>query len=219
MRRRRLAALILAAAVLTPAAPAAGVELVVDPLDPGTIGSVGCSNTLQGVQGYLAASSFDLLAETAKASKDIAKWARDPLSTDRRNAWSKYLEQRPVGGYDSAFIWLCGRWNNRKDRPRFSVDTVATIVTKIHSLDPGVPVYVVPHPQYPPGNACRATDGNKASLAGEAMIPEILDTVPLTWALPFFDPLLPSHVADDHCHMTEEGRLVIGRQLVEFFDQ
>ncbi len=183
----------------------------------GVLGVVGCSNTGQSVEGYHDLSDADLLTAGDLGGGAISLWG-DPSNGDYSTYWNFYDTRRPADGYAGTWVQLCIRTGEHLGA--FDSDEqewVTHIVEQIQARDPGIPVWISPLNFYD-GVVCEAV-----GVEGPAISAETAD-----WAAsalsgvfrgPDLGPLTQSDLGvRDNCHPGREGKLLVGAQLVAFFD-
>jgi hypothetical protein len=129
-----------------------------------------------------------------------------------------YDKRRPAAGYDAAWVQICLRI--KEHGGAFDADEqqwISHIVQQIHSRDPGVTIWVSPLNFYE-GIVCDATGADGPAISAEAA----------DWAAgslsnvlrgPDLGPLKPEHIGvRDNCHPNKAGEMLLGGQLVAFFD-
>ena len=170
------------------------------------ISIIGCSNTRQAVEGYLALSSKDQIVNTAQNGAAVWDW-------DRTWPWSHYDQLRAqVGHFDKAILDLCARAS--QGIPTASVDD---ILRKIWARDPGIPVYIKPL-NFWTDDECPITNGNYIPNLGAQIADQYAASNPLIFRGPDLGPLNNAQTASDDCHLTAAGQALVGSQLVAFFD-
>ena len=168
-------------------------------------GVIGCSNTRQSVEGYLQLSENPLLVNTAEGGWPISRWA------DRVGHWDRYPNLRPAEGYDGLWMQLCehiAHGLSRRD--------VRKILNAVWRFDPGIPVWLSPLNTYT-NEDCWRSGGNTITGQGVDLIARVTRNQAIDPG-PVLGPLEAEHVTKDNCHLTGPGRLLVGSQLVEFFD-
>lgn len=200
MKRAVVIAAVAVSLLGTPAAAAPG--------DPGTIGVVGCSNTLQAVTAYTAASTLDLLAPTARWGTSMSQWA----SSRNQRFWETYDELRPADGYSAAWLNLCARVSKRDGTPLLTQSHIDAVLVKIWQRDPGIPVYINPLNSFT-DEQCPTSGGNTVPALGAVLAD---DTAAAYADVYRVDDLGP--IDGEPCHLTAADQLLIGDQLVSIFD-
>ncbi len=184
----------------------------------GPIGVVGCSNTGQAVEGYLAASSVDKLVGGEMGGGSLPRWG-NPGNDDYGFYWGLYDGRRPSGGYNGAWVQICMKAGEHGGVFDGSEQTwLSHVVEQIHSRDPGIPIWISPLNFYGGGQVCSSTGADGPAITAEAA----------DWAAaalagvqrgPDLGPLLPNHIGiRDDCHPNGAGEALLGGQLVAFFD-
>ena len=108
------------------------------PTNPGDLGDqigvVGCSNTRDAVEGYLAASTMDRLINTAQGGNAMSQWAETS-----GGPWVQYQAMRPVNGYSAVWLNLCQRAVAGLDQ-----SLVDTVIANIRTRDAGATIIISP---------------------------------------------------------------------------
>jgi hypothetical protein len=176
-----------------------------EPTDLDAISVIGCSNTFDAVEGYLATSDEDRLKNTAWGGYYLQRWAF-------RNWPAQYADLRPETGYDAAWLMLCEKLPNV-----LSVAVTQVVLDKIWAIDPGIPVYISPMHLFP-NELCPVTGGNLIPTAGMAIADEMVAGNPLVLRGPDLGPLTVEMLRSNQCHLSESGIAFVGGQLADFFD-
>lgn len=183
----------------------ASAPLPTDPLE--AISVIGCSNTNHATAGYLAASSNDVLVNTAAAGHTVEYWATEDAG------WSeRYLPMRPVEGYDGAWLNLCERAANT-----LTIANAEAVLAKIWEIDPGIPVWISPLNYYET-EACLVTAGNLIPSEGAIIADALVAQYEDVFRGPDLGPLGDALLRADECHPNQAGIAFLGAQLVDFFD-
>lgn len=177
----------------------------------GTVGFVGCSMSQNSVEGYESVGGTNMWSHRAPyGGGGIGRWFID-IGGDRGRYWEGFdaeLAQNP----DTAAVWLnvCTVRQNAQD----SFDSAAAVIDEISDRIPGVTIYVSAQPTYADGHFCGlAGEGGPEAMA--ALVTEIVDAG-LALPGPVMGPLTEAQTRDG-CHANEDGQLVLGRQLLDFF--
>ncbi|MBI5481400.1 MAG: hypothetical protein HY906_21250 [Deltaproteobacteria bacterium] len=186
--------------------------------DPLSLGGVGCSITLNAINGYVARGGdgfwpVDEMGRPASGTGypggSLAGWIDDLASGAGR--WDTFAAL--LARYPPRAVWweLCAS----ADSATAAYDEVAAVADKIRELAPGLPVYASASPQFPGDGSlmCNAAD-SPAVLHGFV---DRLVADGLVERGPLLTPLSAVQVAADGCHATAEGEAVWGRNLEEFF--
>ena len=195
--------LILALAVVLAAVP--GTATAAD--TAGSVGVIGCSNTLQATQAYLDASDADVLALTARWGTSLEQWA----SSRNQRFWEQYDALRPAAGYDAVWLNLCARVSKRTGEPTMNQGHIDAVLAKIWERDPGALVYVNPLNTFT-DEACPTSGGNAVPVLGDGLADATAATYPLVERIPNLGP-----IEGNPCHLTETDKTLIGAQLVAVF--
>ena len=180
-------------------------------------GVAGCSNTGQAVNGYTLLTSVGILTPGSLGGGSAPKWG-DPADSGYNTYWGLYDERRPANGYDGAWVQIClrsGEHNGAFDAPEQM--WVSHIIEQVKSRDPGITIWISPLNFYE-GIVCSAAGADGPAIAAAAA-----DWAASTFAGvqrgPDLGPLKPEHIGvRDDCHPNQEGELLLGSQLVAFFD-
>lgn len=161
---------------------------------------------------------MDRLTEGDLGGGSLPSWG-DPQHPRSSLYWGLYDSRRPVGGYSDVWVQLCIRVNEHDGG--FDADEmewVSRIVDELTRRDPQVQIWISPINYYGGGQVCSAIGIDGPRIAAEAS----------DWAVstfkqvdrgPNLGPLLPEHIGQrDDCHPNSTGELVLGQQLVAFFD-
>lgn len=180
----------------------------------GGIGVLGCSNTAQHVDGYLAASELDLLIPTPLGGGDLDTWA-DSSSQGYESHWQELLESVPPGSIEDMWVQICPRRAGAQVTSA-EENALTSIVDRLRAEYGDIAIAVSGINLYEEGYVCRKM--------GE-------HGVGLSWALadwgvanlglvrgPETGPLGPGTVDEDGCHLSPAGEALVGQQLVEWFD-
>ncbi len=207
--RRSIVALVTVALVVSvlPGTASASRRILATP--NATMGSIGCSNTVQAVNAYTAASSEDQLFNTARWGTSLEQWA----SPRNQRPWAEYDAQRPSAGYVGTFLNLCARVSKRSGLPTMTQAHVDAVLAKIWERDPGIPVYVSALNSFT-DEGCPTSGGNAIPELGAVLAAATVAAYPLVEAGPVLGPIEGSP-----CHLTSADEALIGSQMVAFFDQ
>lgn len=180
----------------------------------GDIGVIGCSNTAQHVDGYLAASQLDRLIPMPLGGGDLIAWG-DPSSAGYASYWQELSDHVVPGTVDAIWVQLCIRGR----APEMTADeqaALAHVLDRLRTQYGDLPIYVSGINLYEEGYVCR-----KTGEFGVAVAWDLVD-----WAIenhgviegPMTGPLGPGTVDDDGCHLSPAGEELVGAQLVAWFD-
>lgn len=178
------------------------------------MGVLGCSNTAQHVDGYLAASDADRLIPTPLGGGDLDTWA-DPASNGYESHWQEFLSHVIVGSVGSIWVQICPRGAGPEMTAEDQADLTA-VIDRLRQEYGQLPIQVSGINLYEEGYICR-----KMGASG----------VDVSWALadwgvanlglirgPETGPLGPGTVDQDGCHLSPAGEALVGAQLVQWFD-
>lgn len=140
----------------------------------------------------------------------IGRWTVN-LTGERGNYWGGFDKELDLNPNTTVLWWnLC----TAKVNPQDSFENAVAILDEIEARIPGVTVYVSAQPTY--------TDGHVCALAGEGgpekmeQVAEELIDAGLVLEGPVMGPLQKSETRDG-CHANDQGKTVLGRQLLDFF--
>lgn len=176
-----------------------------------SIGYVGCSNTMQSVEGYHKTSgNKGLLWEPyVTGGMSIEKWANP------NNAiWRLYDQQLARYGQPTAvWIQLC----EHEDRP-VTYDAVKQMIDNLKVHTPNATLYISPLNSYDPNTLCSflGQDGTDDIVVFTNQA--IQDGLAIRG--PLLGPLTQSLTVNDRCHPNPRARVqILGPQLQAFFDK
>lgn len=184
----------------------------------GSFGVVGCSNTAMAVEGYQTVSELDLLQDGGATAGSVGRWGNPGHATYARY-WGYYDELRPPTGYEGTWVQICLRFTEHEGTLLDGhKEWIEHIVGQIHSRDPGIPIWISGVNTFAEDFVCGSVGEGGVELAAEAA----------AWAAgslsgvslgPRLGPLSAAQILPDGtCHPNELGRVVLGEQLVAFFD-
>lgn len=180
----------------------------------GSIGVVGCSNTAQHVDGYLAVSELDRLIPTPLGGGDLDTWA-DAGSQGYESHWAELLSHVPPGSVGEFWVQICPRGAG----PEVTGDdeaALSSIVDRLRSEYGDVSIQVSGINLYEDGYICR-----KMGAFGVDVSWGLADWGVANLGLtrgPETGPLGPGTVDQDGCHLSPAGESLVGSQLVAWFD-
>lgn len=173
------------------------------------IGYIGCSVTVNAVDGYLAAggTNFWPSVHSAYGAASVSLWA-DPASRYWA-AFDNVLAQFP----DTTTIWwqLCTSAANLTD----NFDAAQDVVSEIRRRIPDATVFVSAQHDYTDGHVCPIT-GADGPARMQALADELI-AAGLAFRGPVVGPLAEDELSDG-CHANDAGKAVLGQQLADFFD-
>ncbi len=181
----------------------------------GDIGVLGCSNTAQHVEGYLALSAEDRLIRTPLGGGDYLTWG-DPESEGYEVYWQRLFSDAVVGEVGAIWVQLCIRGKDLTEMTSKDQAAVTHIVDRIRGQYGDITIYLSGLNLYVDGYVCR-----KTAEKGVAISWDLVD-----WAVPNLGvvegpvtgPLGPGTVNEDGCHLSAAGEQLVGVQLVDWFD-
>lgn len=173
----------------------------------GQIGVVGCSNTRQAVQGYLAVSSQDRLINSAQNGLAMTQW-----SQISGGPWDEYEALRPNEGYTAVWINLCQRASHG-----LTQETVNSVISNVRSRDASALIVLSPLNFYE-NEMCTITEGNTISNAGGLIADALAQGDETILRGPDLGPFDQAEIDDDLCHLSDSGIAAAGQQLSTYFD-
>lgn len=184
----------------------------------GVIGIVGCSNSAIAAAGYDEVSDRDYLTQGSLTGGSVEVWANTRVARYDRY-WGMYDERRPADGYTGTWLQLCIRTSEH--RGSFNDDIkgwIEHIVGQIQERDPGIPIWISPVNTFADDVICDTIGKEGPAIAAEAA-DWAADNVPGVERGPDLGPINESQMdPTSECHPSRDGSLVLGEQLVEFFD-
>jgi hypothetical protein len=140
----------------------------------------------------------------------IGRW-NDDIESDRGNYWGGFEKELDLNPNTTVLWWnLC----TAKAGPQDSFENAKAVLEEIQQRIPGVIVYVSAQPAYTDGHVCAL-----AGPGGPEKMQEIADQLieaGLALQGPTMGPLQKSETRDG-CHANDDGIVVLGQQLVDFF--
>lgn len=181
----------------------------------GDIGVLGCSNTAQHVEGYLALSDLDRLIRTPLGGGDFLSWG-DPSTEGYDVYWPRLFSDAIPGEVEAIWVQLCIRGKGLTEMTPEDQVVVSHIVERIRGEYGDITIYMSGLNLYEDGYICRKTAENGVAISWDLV----------EWAVtnlgvvegPVTGPLGPGTVSDDGCHLSVEGQQLVGEQLVDWFD-
>lgn len=177
----------------------------------GTVGFVGCSMSQNSVEGYESLGGSRMWSfRVPYGGGGIGRWYLD-ITEDRGRYWEGF-DAELAANPDTSTVWLnlCTLRQNRLD----SFESAAAVISEIEARIPGTTVYVSGQPDYSDGHVCGlAGDGGPEAMAA---IADELVAAGLALPGPVMGPLSEAQTGDG-CHAGEDGRRVLGQQLLDFF--
>jgi Bacterial Ig domain len=189
------------------------------PLSPsdlaGPLGVVGCSNTVQHVEGYSAVSALDKFWSVPVIDYEggvITSWGAGGTSQ-----WQPFEAKVAASPPTAVWLQICLKGNDVSPLPMSleqQVDLTYSI-ERLNGLLPGSPVIVSPLNGFADGGCLQTGvfgQPNTVALADWAVAENLAVRGPKTGPLPL------NMLATDKCGLNDAGKLFVGAQLVDFFD-
>ncbi len=178
-------------------------------LAPHSIGYVGCSNTADAVTGYFLVPNAGLFwspYQTGGGSLD--RWV-SPTS----NYWLLFQQQvQKYGAPSIVWIEIC-----ELHTTPLNFTMVQHVFAVLKTQAPSAVYYISPLNSYSPSGICGLTGPNgvadATTLANQAVAGG------LARAGPTIGPLTSQNTQSDMCHPNQAGEMLLGSQLVGFFDR
>lgn len=175
-------------------------------------GAVGCSQTQGALRGYQLVGGTKGWPRSALVGYDdgeIHVWAN--LNDERWETFQQALDQ-----YGADFIWFEVCVTDRVSPTASSDDLAAaeTIVSEIKRRAPGRDVYVSALADYV-GIECPKTGPGGTAVA--QAVADHLVAIGEGQVGPLMGPLDANTTTEDHCHANEQGQILQGQQLLDFF--
>ena len=180
-------------------------------LGESSVGYLGCSMTRDAVLGYHAAGGsliWPVAGEYAGGS--LSLWARRIGTSEAWRIFQQSLDAYP----DTHAIWLELCTTDRESG--VGLDEALIVVSELEDRLPTGSIFVSAQPGYTQGHVC-----STAGIDGPAEMADLAGLVVETGralAGPEMGPLAQSQTRDG-CHANEEGRQLMGEQLLAFFDE
>jgi hypothetical protein len=192
----------------TTAAPETTNPVVGDPTAFTRIAVVGCSQTRDAIAGYNEITGNDLFGRsqdfTYLGGGIIDKWA-DPDG----GKWNNF-RQRVVPEIDALWVMLChGGERERRTPDVATVEGIIDTATGIIGHD--VPVLISGLNDWDPRESCRRGAYEESWQLAHQVADAGLATLG-----PSLGPITTAQTTDG-CHGNDEGKMVMGEQMVEFF--
>lgn len=174
------------------------------------IGYIGCSNTMQAVEGYhkVTGNKKRFWEPYQTGGMSIEKWANPD-----HPIWGEFDKQVNVYGQPRAvWVQLC----ENEERP-VTYEHVKAMMANLKNHAPNSAYFISPLNSYDPKNLCSilGPDGIDDLIAfAKQAVEEGLGRPG-----PRLGPLTVSNTLEDRCHPSIRGRVdPLGKQLVDFFD-
>lgn len=198
----------------------AGTGLVKAAVKADQIGYVGCSMTVDAVEGYLELGGGSLWpsAEENYSSGGVTYWAENLSGI---NSYWDWFQQALIDRPDTTVIWwqLCAL-SKQDGNDRTLLEDARAVRDEIKRLAPEATIYVSAQPSYsdpgsPADPVCRIA-GADGPQRMEELAAELVSEGGVEQG-PVLGPLTPDLLLDDGCHANSEGELFMGQQLADFF--
>lgn len=179
-------------------------------LAPGEIvGLVGCSMTIDAVEGYasLGGTAMWPLIGLDYGQGAVARWGDIHGSLGFWERFDAALENEPATG---SFWWQLCTSGARKD----NFDHALVILSELEQRLPEASIYVSAQPGYADGHVCPLAGPDGPDLM-EELAAALVETEKVL-AGPTLSPLQPDQLVDD-CHAGREGKAQMGTELLDFF--
>lgn len=184
------------------------------------IGYVGCSMTVDAVEGYLELGGGSLWpsAEENYSSGGVTYWAENLSGI---NSYWDWFQEALIDQPNTTVIWwqLCAL-SKQDGNDQTLLEDARAVRDEIKRLAPDATIYVSAQPSY--SNPNSAVE-HVCSIAGadgpsrmEALAAKLVSEGGVEQG-PVLGPLTPDLLLDDGCHANSEGELFMGQQLADFF--
>ncbi|QQG39657.1 MAG: hypothetical protein HYS81_04790 [Candidatus Aenigmatarchaeota archaeon] len=181
-----------------------------EPTGNATIGYIGCSNTRETVEGYYHNGGSQMWHYDKRYdSGTVVDWARDAES-DYWEVFDDLTDRNPR----TKIIWweLCIMDGERET----SYEHAAIVLDRIRERIPDAVIYVSPLAEYTDG-VCEIT-GTWGLEKAQELASELDDKNEDVSLGPVLGPMTPEFTREDGCHLSQDGKWNLGRQLRKFFD-
>lgn len=177
----------------------------------GPIGYIGCSMSQNAVRGYQMLGSDRMWPANAPyGGGSLGRWA-DGIDRARTRYWEgveEYVDAEPA----TTVVWfnLC----TIRGAPIDNADTAELIMDEVRTFLPDAIFYVSGQPAYSGGHVC-----DLAGATGPEQMHDVASELVsrgVASAGPVMGPL-SADLTGDGCHANEEGQLLLGQQLLDFF--
>jgi hypothetical protein len=184
---------------------------------PNSIGYIGCSLTLNAVNGYHELGGVELWPpeQTDFGGGALDNWVMQAKYGVRegKSFWAAFNNMLHLHPNPKIIWWhLCPSG----EATSVTYDDVVFVLSKIRSMAPGAQIYVTSLPVYPlDGRHCST---NKDPVAKHLMtlVNELVFNKEARQG-PILDALTSSEVMNDGCHGNESGRKIWGQDLIKVF--
>lgn len=195
----------------TTVGPSSGIGLT----GQGTVAVIGCSNSSMAAFGYAELSDVDLLSQGGLGGGSWGIWG-DPSHAKYSEYWGYYEDRRPAGGYSGVWMQICLRSGEHDGTLTDEINGWSQhVVSEVQRRDGGIPIWISGLNFY--DFACSSTGSNGSVVAGAGADWASASLAGVSRG-PDLGPLSANEVRGDDCHPNDAGRLVLGAQLVAFFD-
>src|SRR3989338_345651 len=181
-------------------------------LKEGPIGYLGCSNTIQTVQGYYLVGGKKIWKPDMRYdSGSVAQWV-DGIKNENRfwKAFDDNLRENP--GTNAIWWELC-----IPEEQLVSYENAVLVLDAIRKRIPEVVIYVSGLPEYTDG-ICRIT-GTAGIKRGLELVKELSSGNNDVLPGPALGPMTPEYTDDYGCHLAFEGKKALGKQMAMFFGE
>lgn len=184
----------------------------------GVIGVVGCSNSAIAAAGYDAVSDRDYLTQGGLTGGSVEVWG-NPRPARYQRYWGMYDSRRPADGYTGTWVQLCIRTTEHHGSFNDNIKGwIEEIIGQIQERDPGIPIWISPVNTFADDVDCSTIGPEGPAIAAEAADWAVAN-LPGVERGPDLGPISADQMdPTSACHPNRDGSLVLGEQLVEFFD-
>lgn len=173
-----------------------------------SVGVVGCSMTLNALEGYHRAGGVELWprAGLSYGRGSVARWIDPELGF-----WDTFLSALDQHAQTDSVWWqLCTSGSEADD-----LDHALRLLQQIEEATSGASILVSPQPDYTGDHVCQS-----AGPEGPARMADLADELVATGRVargPELSPLSPDQLADS-CHANEAGMNQMGSEVLDFFE-
>lgn len=183
-------------------------------------GYVGCSMTVDAVEGYLelGGTSLWLSAGESYSSGGVTYWAENLNTLDQY--WDWFQETLFDHPKTTAIWWQLCALDRKDGDDQALLEDARAVRDEIKRMAPDATIYVSAQPGYsdpdsPADPVCRIAGANGPQRM-EELAAELISEGGVEQG-PVLDPLTPDLLLEDGCHANSEGELFMGQQLADFF--
>lgn len=178
----------------------------------GVIGYVGCSMTMDAVDGAISLGSADFWNTLpVYSSGGVYQWASNLNSS----YWTEFQAAQDAQPTTTVWWQLCSL-NSTADKETY--DNALIVVNEIRRRIPDVTVYVSAQPGYNPSTHTCNIAGSTGPTRMESLANQIVKNG-VAFPGPTIGPLdYPSQTVTDGCHGNDAGEEAMGQQLINFFN-